>query len=338
MLRLAALAAAAAVGAAQLPGAYFGNGISQGRTSQSEQVVFAHQLSPGASWGTLTHWWITGGRTIDNVVIRIYVDGESEASIKFNPPMAAGTGFNDDQGAWSNSVFGKGSADGGWHSEFRVPFASSINVTIQAGAGQGDDVYYMIVRGGENIPITVAGVPVPLPGSRLALQVNTLTNMAPLQFLSVANVAPGASGGGLLLSHTLSFAAPNLNTLEGCYHLMTAQQPTFPGIIVSTGTEDFFTSAYYFSGCNSNPPCRFDTMGLTHWTVNSSIAQVSVYRNFITDVFPFTGSGGLNLTWRNGDVTDPATGLKCTSQTGNTVGSPGPANVTTYSWLYTFPA
>jgi hypothetical protein len=53
---------------------------------------------------------------------------------------------------------------------------------------------------------------------------------------------------------------------------------------------------------------------------------------------PMFFTQGLKVQWRNGDATDPATGLKCLIQSGgNTVGSPSAAAVLIYSWVYTWP-
>eukprot|EP01052_Picozoa_sp_SAG31_P027594 SAG31_NODE_2593_length_5423_cov_21.402705_7_plen_114_part_00 len=94
--------------------------------------------------------------------------------------------------------------------------------------------------------------------------------MPPLAFLTVANLSAGSSG--LLLMHTLEFAASNLNTLEGCYHLYTPQSPSFPGIIVASGTEDFFSSSLYFAapvgkngGYAPGNIFRSENAGLTHF-------------------------------------------------------------------------
>ena len=35
---------------------------------------------------------------------------------------------------------------------------------------------------------------------------------------------------------------------QACYHLHTPHDAPFPGVVLSTGTEDYFDSAYYFDG------------------------------------------------------------------------------------------
>jgi len=209
---------------------YFGTAISQGEISPTETSLFSHTVSAGSTHGVLTYWWITGGGAVDDAVFRFYVDGEATASISFSPPLAVGTGFDDNAGPWATSRFGKGSQDGAWFSNLRVPFTKSLNITLQGARA----ALYFVCRGSENLPISVGGVPVPLPGSRLVLQTNARV-MQPLDFLTIASQPAGARG--LLVLHTLAFAAGNLNTLEGCHHLMTPGNPDFPGTLVSSGTE-----------------------------------------------------------------------------------------------------
>ena len=41
----------------------------------------------------------------------------------------------------------------------------------------------------------------------------------------------------------------NLNFLQGCFHALVPGDPryaAFPGLVLSTGGEDFYDSAYYF--------------------------------------------------------------------------------------------
>lgn len=95
-----------------------------------------------------------------------------------------------------------------------------------------------IVRGAEtNIPIIIGGVTVPLTG-RMNLQITNAT-YAPLDYVTLVD-AP--SGNGLLFHHTLTFTAGNLNTLEGCYHAYTPYSAAYPGLLMSTGTEDYYDS------------------------------------------------------------------------------------------------
>lgn len=276
----------------------------------------------------LTHWWITGGASTDFAIISLYIDGETTPSLSFQPNLACGVGFNDDsQAPWSTKWFGKLAKSGAWSNKFRVPFQKSINITYRAGPGQpASDVIYMIVRGAENLPITIGGVTLPTT-ARMNLQITNAT-FSPLDYVTLVDVP---TGNGLVFMQTLTFAAGNLNTLEGCYHAYTPYSTPYPGLLLSTGTEDYFDSAYYFNGGQFVT----ENSGFTHYASNSQGVTFSAYR--FHDQDPLFFNDGIKFVWRNGDATDPATGLKCLIETGgNTVGSPTVANVVAYVWYYTW--
>ena len=51
---------------------------------------------------------------------------------------------------------------------------------------------------------------------------------------------------------------------------------------------------------------KAETSGMTHLSDSGGVSQVSAYRMFTTS--PIFFDSGVRLQWRNGDVTDPATG------------------------------
>ena len=60
---------------------------------------------------------------------------------------------------------------------------------------------------------------------------------------------------------------------------------------------------------------------------------IAMWRTFQDD--PQVFSDGGSFVWRNGDTSDPATGIKCMIQTGgNPAGDPQPAAVQTTTWNY----
>ena len=71
--------------------------------------------------------------------------------------------------------------------------------------------------------------------------------------------------------------------------------------------------------------------------VSDTLALVSFYKIQSADKFFF--DDGFKFQWRNGDVSDPATGQKCTVITGpSAYGNPSRANVTTLVYAYAWPA
>jgi len=192
----------------------FGTGISNTGISTDEFEIFAWALPAGAV-GAMTHFWITGGNPAMGVTtIRYYVDGESTASIAYNPGLASGVGFNDAQAPWGNHWIGKGAADGSWFNNILIPFQKSIRVTWQATASYGG--MYVIVRGAPNININIGPILVP-KAAKLNLFVTT-KSMQPLEYIDLVSVPAGKSG--VQFFSTLAVASGNLNFLEGCYRFL----------------------------------------------------------------------------------------------------------------------
>jgi len=76
--------------------------------------------------------------------------------------------------------------------------------------------------------------------------------------------------------------------------------------------------------------------GATNLFYNGTVAKFGGYRFHVMD--PLVFENGCSMQWRNGDMNDPTTGLKCfTEKGGIIVGHPGPAEVLTYGWVYVWP-
>jgi len=305
----------------------FGTGLSNGMVTTTEQWVFQWFVAPG-DVGVMTHFWVTYPTNVDHgVIVRYYIDGESTASIQFTPSLACGVGFNDPTGPWGTQWFGKGAKDGAWFLNFRIPFHKSVAVTVQHQyANYGG--FYMIVRGGTNVPIVLNGVNVPLDTAQLLL-FTTNTSFAPLDWVTLASVPAGTQG--MHFMHTISVSSGTMNFLEGCYHMYSPPTQEFPGTILSTGTEDYFDSAWYFNAGQFT----FPVSGFTHLLFQNLPAppvQWSAYRFHEMDPLQF--NDGFELVWRNGDALD-ATGVKCMmNQGGNVVGTPTESDVIAYAWVY----
>lgn len=181
----------------------------------------------------------------------------------------------------------------------------------------------MIVRGSLGVPVYIGDILLP-ETARLILQKQNKT-LEPLDFLAITDIP---SGRGLHFMSTLVVSSGNLNFLEGCYHAYTPYNRTFPGIVLSTGTEDYFDSGWYFNAGKF----RFPVSGFTHINTTKGVT-FSAYRFHEMDPLQFYD--GIRIEWRNGDMDDPATGLKCYTQSGGkVVGNPTASHVTTYSWVY----
>jgi len=259
---------------------------------------------------------------LENTVVRYYVDNEALPSIQYIPPIACGSAVDETSAPWGTKWFGKGAKDGSWFNNFKIPFQKSIRVTVQNLVGSYGG-FYIIVRGTPNTPINIGGVAIPAT-AKLILQ-RFENTVKPLEYVPVADVPTGS---GLFFMHTLYVSSTNLNFLEGCYHMYAPFTQQYPGTVISTGTEDYFDSGWYFNA----GAFRFPVAGMTHLVSSPQKAIVSAYRFHEEDPLPF--DNGFRFVWRNGDTVDPS-GRKCFMQSGGkVVGNPGLSNVTSYGWVY----
>jgi len=304
----------------------FGAGYSAGQITTNEKAIFQHFVAQG-DVGVLTHFWITYATNVDKgVMIRYYIDGEKEASIQFTPSLACGVGFYDYQGPWGTEWFGKGANDSGWYNNFRIPFQKSILVTVQH---QYDSYYgfYMIIRGSVNVPIVIGGRTLPTNARMHQTRINSTYQS--LDWVPLVNVS---SGPGAHWMVTLAAESGNLNFLEGCVHAYFDGKNEFPGVVLGTGTEDYFDSAWYFNAGEFHLPVS----GFTHLAQNSTYVAWSAYRFHDSD--PSFFKNGFQLIWRNGDMNDNSN-MKCHMISGGRIaGNPTASNVTAYAWYYTWPA
>ena len=302
-----------------------GTGLSQARLNATEQVLFEHSLSRANDTGVMNHFWAAGSPAVDGAIVRYYVDGEARASVEFVVAMACGVGFGDQAAPWATKWMGKGANHTGWFHNFAIPFGSSIRITFQHGAG-GADAIWLIARGAENLPLRVGALDLPR-GARMRLSATSATLAAPLARYDLLSVPAGARG--LFFMSTLAVASANQNFMEGCVRMFSPPEQPWPGLLLSTGMEDYYDSAYYFDG----GPFHAPVSGVTHLDVRA--AEFSGYRFHEMD--PIVFSDGVRVEWRNGDATDPATGLKCTLEAGgDVVGAPTASNISSYAWYYTW--
>jgi len=318
-------------------------GIPNFPFSGAEAEIYNHTLKSGSVVGVVNHFWscACGGRAIDwrteggIAIYRLYIDGEETASLQFTPREMIGLGVFDPAGGSNDRVslqepyhtelLGKLSDWDGFFFKMKIPFYKSIRLTAQLPAGVAGFNVYTIIRGTEDDTpdanfLNLAGFG-PLPfGTRLVQSRNDGVVVKNLGFIPIVNLTGGQ---GLIYSHTISIQGnPGFTYLEGCFHLITpiganaefdnvtGVAPGFPGAVLSTGTEDYYSSSFYF---HAGLFAARDT-GVTHMcglrnTVapkclgnNSGFSQWSAYRFHDSDPLPF--SGGAQLLMRNGDKAD----------------------------------
>ena len=257
--------------------------------------------------------------------------------------LGHGIGFNDQRAPWAaGSLFGKSGTTLAVWNTFRIPFSAGVRVDLAVPAGvnvSAPEHYYVILRGAAFDPAAAGGEAYPWPTlggwrlpptARLRLLATERTTLQPLDTLGLVQL-PAGRAGGLLLT-VLQVLSGNANFLEGC---LRASWDGGEPELLSSGTEDYFASSFYFSGV----PDGFysPNSGLTHLESNATSLAFSAYKAHVDDIVVWRAGTSVNITWRNGDVFDPppGSGLKCTAN-GTKLWDPQPSVVSAYAFVYTW--
>lgn len=261
--------------------------------------------------GCLTHMWFGGEFPgYEKTRIRVYVDGEEQASIDMELGLSVGVGFGDTSAPWGVAQIGKTGGQSGVYNTFRIPFGKSVRVTAQLGEGAaGDPPFWWIVRGTENLPVQIAGVRLP-EGTRLRLYKLENYHAKPLEEFDLCRTErPGA----LYLVAMAARSAENFNFMEAQMraYIDGAESP----VMLSSGLEDYFLGTYYFQRGKYHTPVA----GLTH--LDEKDKTFSAYRFHDDD--PIFFQKGLRLTCRCGEKTGEHVYLH-----------PKDTTYTTYTWIY----
>ncbi len=137
------------------------------------------------------------------------------------------------------------------------------------------------------------------PGNtRLRLYKNEDVPLSPYEFLTLVNVT---SGSGAVYMVTLQANSTDYNYLEACFRLKVNGEDGYQ--FLSSGTEDFFLSAYYFNSGKfhaDNAGCTFlDGKG-----------AMSAYKFFENDPILYTSK--VEMVWRCGETQGDTTGCPST--------------------------
>lgn len=271
--------------------------------------------------GSLTHMWFGGDWPgYEKTRVRIYVDGEHKPSIDMELGLGHGYAFGEAQAPWGSDRIGKTGHPSGVYNTYRVPFGKGIRVTAQRDrASPKSSPFWWIVRGTENLPVTIGGVRLP-DDARLRLYRLEKYRAKPMEEFDLCNVKTAGAlyqvtiaGRGL----TETGGWKSLSFLEACMraYVNGSDEP----LMLSSGLEDYFLGTYYFNrGRYAN-----NLAGLTHMDVKSR--TFSAYR--FHDQDPVFFNSGLRLTCRCGETADG-------SKHGKTAGDPPETEYTTYTWVY----
>ena len=267
--------------------------------------------------GCLTHMWFGGSfKNYAETRLRIYVDGETNASIDMQMFLGHGIGFDDSSAPWGIARFGKTGDPSGVYDTYRIPFGKSIRVTAQLAPGAPEHPeFWWIIRGTENLSVELGGVKLPA-AARLKLFKLMDYTAQPLEEFPLCDV----KGAGALYEVTMAAKGQrsggdwtDLSFMEGCMRAYIGGDGD--PLLLSSGLEDYFLGTYYFNKGKYYTPVA----GLTHF--NPGEHEFSAYRFHDDDAIFF--HDGFKLTARCGDKVN-----------GRVIGNPPKAEYTTYVWLY----
>jgi len=318
----------------------FGDAIKNGPiAAHTETQVFNHTCGAAPCMITQLHVpsiYPQGGCPWDweEGVLRFYVDGEASPSIVVTLLQLASVGAGGAQGnshkdvsPFSSGLFGKNAQTGGVWSTMRIPFQTSIAISLQPpDSCDKTQIFWMIIRGVEAGGITLGDVALP-PAAKLVQSKIVGTTYAPDNFITLA--AADKSLDGMLLSTFIDATSADPNYLEGCFHIVNGDNTTQ---FLSSGTEDYFLSASYFD----EGVFAGSEAGLT-W--RGAGGDLSAYKTHQRDVLPF--HGGMQFVWRNNEDGRscpnrwPQASRPSTSPTGLRT---GPMNLTSIVYFYAWPA
>jgi len=267
--------------------------------------------------GCLTHMWFGGDWPgYDKTVIRVHVDGEERPSIEMELGLGHGVGFGDKAAPWGSETMGKTGYPSGLYNTYKIPFGNGIRITAQRAKDSPDGApFWWILRGTENLPVTLAGLRLP-DSARLKLHKLENHVAKPLEEFALCDV----KGVGALYQVTIAAEGSrkgddwtSLSFLEAIMRAYIDDDKT--AMQLSSGLEDYFLGTYYFN----RGPYANGLAGLTHFdTKNKSF---SAYR--FHDEDPVVFKNRLRLTCRCGEQVN-----------GKTIGNPPETRYTTYAWVY----
>lgn len=284
-------------------------------TKEEETELFSHE-----GRGCMTHMWFGGDLNgYEDLLIRVYVDGEEQASIEMELFLGHGIGFRDPHAPWGTELMGNMGQTSGIYNTYKIPFGKSIRFTAQlselADVSERQPTFWWILRGTENLPVVFNGIRLP---DRARLKLHKLEDYwaEPLEEFTMAEM----HGAGMLYQVSMEARGlrntnhwKDLSFMESCIRAyeMGEEEPMY----VSSGLEDYFLGTYYFNtGRYANR-----LAGLTH--LDKEKKEFSAYRFHVDD--PVFFQNGLRLTNR------------CGEKIGDKVfHDPPPTRYTVYTWAY----
>ena len=128
---------------------------------EQETELFSHEGK-----GCLTNMWFGGDLNgHEDMSIRVYVDGEEQASIDMELFLGHGIGFKDSYAPWGTELMGNMGRTSGIYNTYKIPFSKKVRITAQlspdADVSERQPTFWWIIRGTENLPVVFNGIRLP---------------------------------------------------------------------------------------------------------------------------------------------------------------------------------
>jgi hypothetical protein len=168
--------------------------------------------------GCLTHMWFGGDwQGYEKTRIRVYLDGETTPSIDMELGLGHGVGFAEPAAPWGCDRLGKTGQPSGLYNTYRIPFGTGVRVTAQRDReSPRESAFWWIIRGTENLPVTVGGVRLP---DDARLRLHRLENHT-ARSLEEFNLCDLEGAGALyqvtIAARALTGGEGNISYLEAC--------------------------------------------------------------------------------------------------------------------------
>ena len=314
-------------------------------TANTEATLFDFSETPGALPHTITEQWfaVFGPEPNADARIRVYIDGEADPSLDFQLYFAHMVGIqscesemgqcNDPRVPWASDFVSHLGRGGALKNTYRIPFSGSIRITIEM-PGNGGIYYY--VRGMTNLPVIVGDLELP-PTARLKLYKNWDVTVPPIGKLPLI---PAHASSGILFASMWSAHSDYIGFMEGCVRADIDGGDT---LLLSSGTEDYFESANFFSAGHPSPADANWTEANTRdfnatgeaWGPESGVSYLNG-----------TNPGPYSMAAYKFHVSDPVVWWNKISLTASNFDEPGcivppsppalvkPLQIWTYTWTY----
>lgn len=339
-LILAAFSAVAAAAPFSASNVLFGYAEKNGPMppySAGELVIFNHTCTTAPCVVTQMHVpsiYPGNGCPWDweNGVLRLYIDGEVSPSINITllqlasvgSAGATGNGHKDISPFAAGHLFGKNAQTGGVWTTIRIPFASTLRVTLQQSATcDSQSTYWFIIRGVEGLTISLGEIDLP-PQARLVQSTILAQTFQAQAYVPLANASAGSDG--MLVYTFVDATSADPNYLEGCFHITGGDgREQF----LSSGTEDYFLSASYFDeGTFAESQSGYVFAGAG--------GSKSMYKTHDSrDLIPF--HGGMHFVWRNNEDGQSCPNHFQSRAPARRAASTGPMTLTSIVFFYAWP-